>query len=294
MTDKSKSGSADSEEGVNLKSSFSHRISRQEIQNRYGDLIDSLPIIIYIVQPRPPYSPIYVSKGIEMLGYTQEDWHNMPDLWVSIIHEDDRERVLSETGRAIREGRDSDYEYRIHARDGSVYWFHDKGHFVRDEHGEPISWEGFLLDITARKKSETDENKPYYESNRNSIQNKNKSILLVEDEEIIREMMREIFLTAGYDVTTAESGIEALNICETSGKTFDLLITDFNMPQMNGRELAEKIKASCETIKVLFISGYTDDEEFLQNLSSGDKHFIAKPFSPQILTTRIGEILDED
>lgn len=294
MTDKSKSGSADSEKGVNLKSSFSHRISRNEIQNRYGDLIDSLPIIIYIVEPSPPYSPIYISKGIEMLGYAQEDWHNTPDMWVSIIHEDDRERVLTDTGRAIREGRDSDYEYRIHARDGSVYWFHDKGHFVRDEKGEPVSWEGFLLDITARKRSETDENKPDYEPNENSIQNKNKSILLVEDEEIIREMMREILLTAGYSVTTAENGIEALNICETGGKTFDLLVTDFNMPQMNGRELAEKIKASCETVKVLFISGYTDDDDFLQNLSSGDKHFIAKPFSPETVTTRIAEILGED
>lgn len=293
MTDKSKSGSADAEEGVNLKSSFSHRISREEIQNRYGDLIDSLPIIIYIVEPRPPYSPIYVSKGIEMLGYTQEDWHDTPDFWINAIHEDDRERVLSETGRAIKEQRDSDYEYRLYKRDGSIIWVHDKGHFVRDENGEPISWEGFLLDITARR-AEMDASEPDAQSNKNFIQNKSKSILLVEDEQIIREMMREILLTAGYDVTPAANGIEALNICESGEKTFDLLVTDFNMPQMNGRELAEKIRASCEAIKVLIISGYTDDDEFLQNLSSGDKHFIAKPFSPETLTTRIGEILDED
>ena len=229
-----------------------------------------------------------------MLGYTQEDWHNTSDLWVNIIHEDDRERVLSETGKAIGEGRDSDYEYRLYARDGSIIWFHDKGHFVRDENGEPISWEGFLLDITARKRSETNENKPDSPSNVNFPQNKSKSILLVEDEEIIRELIREILLTAGYTVTTAESGIEALNICEANEKTFDLLVTDFNMPQMNGRELAEKIKALGRAVKILFISGYTDDEEFLQNLSSGDRHFIAKPFSPEALTTRVEEILSEE
>lgn len=154
MTDKSKSALTDSKDFVDLRISSFQRSSREEIKRRYGDLIDSLPIIIYIVEPRPPYSPIYVSKGIEMLGYTQEEWNNNSDLWVSIIHEDDREWVLKETAQAFGKQTETDYEYRLRARDGSVFWFHDKGHFVGDENGELISWEGFLLDITKRKKLE--------------------------------------------------------------------------------------------------------------------------------------------
>lgn len=294
MSEKSKSEQTDSEESVDLKSSFSHRISREQIKSRYGDLIDSLPIIIYIVEPHPPYSPIYVSKGIEMLGFTQEEWHKTPDLWISRIHEDDRERVLEETGKAIRQERENEYEYRLHARDGSVRWFHDKGHFVRDENGEPVSWEGFLLDITERKQREAEQNVSSAETGESENRSAGKTILLVEDEEIIREMIRQILLTSGYEVITAENGFQALKICETGEAGFDLVVTDFNMPQMNGRELAEKIKDLCGEKKILYISGYTDDPEFLQSVSASEKNFIAKPFSPETLTTKVKEILAEE
>ena len=294
MTDKSKSFTSDSEGDVILKNSSSHLISREQIKSRYGDLIDSLPIIIYIVEPHPPYSPIYVSKGIEMLGYTQEDWNTLPDLWVNSIHEDDRERVLKETRKAIGEQREADYEYRMRARDGSVYWFHDKGHFVRNDNGELVSWEGFLLDITERKNSEETLEHSETDIQEGEKQSGNKTILLVEDEEIIREMIRQILLTSGYKIVTAGNGIEALKICETGKTTFDLLITDLNMPQMNGRELAEKIRSAGGAKKVLYISGYTDDDKFLRDIAESDKHFIAKPFSPEILTVKVREILDKD
>lgn len=293
MTDESKSVQADSEEIVNLKSSLSHRISREKIKERYGDLLDSLPIIIYIVEPRPPYSPIYVSKGIEMLGYTQEDWNNTPDLWLNIIHEDDREWVLEETGKAIRENRETDFDYRVYARDGSVYWFHDKGYFVRDEDGEPVSWEGFLLDITGRKKNEERQKKSETEINKSGNSTAGKTILVVEDEEIIREMIRQILLESGYRVITAENGAEALKICEAGETGFDLIVTDFVMPQMNGRELVEKIKAVCGEKKVLYISGYTDDSEFLKSISASERNFIAKPFSPEAFTRKVKKILEK-
>lgn len=292
MTGKCQSARAEPEESIDSKNNLSHRISRESVKSRYGDFIDSLPLIIYIVEPRPPYVPIYVSKGIEMLGYTQNDWHTTPNLWINLIHEDDRERVLEETRKAFADQSETDYEYRMRARDGAVYWFHDKGNFLCDENGEPVSWEGFMLNITERKLAETDGHKPNEKTDNSSDGNKN--ILLVEDEKIIREMMREILSSAGYDVTTAENGVEALEICETSDKKFDLLITDFEMPQMNGRELAEKVKASCEQAKILFVSGYAGDDDFLRNLSSDGKYFVAKPFSPDSFTAKVKAVLDED
>lgn len=294
MFEKPQSDFTESKENINSQSSFSKRISQEHIQSRYGDLIDLLPIIIYIVEPHPPYAPVYVSKGIEMLGYTQEDWHNIPDMWINNLHEDDRERILEETRKAFSEKSATDYEYRFYKRDGSIIWFHDKGRFVYDEDGKPMSWEGFLLDITERKLSENNGRKDAEKSGEEVFENGSKTILLVDDEEIIRDMMREILLNAGYDVTTAANGVKAINICETSEKDFDLVITDFNMPEVNGRELAEKIRAICGSTEILFISGYTDDEDFLREISGDDKNFVAKPFSPEILTAKVKEILEKD
>lgn len=294
MTEKPRSVLTESKESLSSKTSFSQKISQEHIQSRYGGLMDLLPVIIYIVEPQPPYAPIYVSKGIEILGYTQEDWHNTPDLWINNIHEDDRERVLDETRKAFAEKSTTDYEYRFYARDGSVYWFHDKGRFVYDEDGKPMSWEGFLLDITERKQAEKTDKKDFENIGESIAEKSRKEILLVEDEEIVRDMMREILLNAGYDITIAGNGSEAFNICETSGKTFDLVVTDFNMPEMNGRELAEKLKTVCDSTAILFISGYTDDEDFLKEISISDKNFIAKPFSPEILVLKVKEILEQD
>ena len=281
----------DSEENVDLKS-VSRRDSRKDIHSRYNELIDSLPIIIYVVEPHPPYSPIYVSKGIETLGYSAEDWNNIPDLWITIIHEDDREWVLKATGEAIHQQSETDFEYRIYARDGAVHWFQDKGHFVQDGNGELISWEGFLLDITSRKSAE--KTPADFENRDVSASEKVKTkILLVEDEEIVREMIRQILLAENYEVTTAADGREALQICESEKAFFDLLITDINMPQMNGRELAEKVAALNCAKKILYISGYTDDDKFLRDIMDSEKHFMAKPFSPETLTVKIREMLSE-
>jgi PAS domain S-box-containing protein len=294
MTEQPQSVLTASKESVNSKNILSQKISQEHIRSRYGDLMDLLPIIIYIVEPHHPYAPVYISKGIEILGYTQEDWHNTPDLWINNLHEDDRERILEETRKAFAEKGTTDYEYRFYTRDGSVYWFHDKGRFIYDEDGKPMSWEGFLLDITERKKAENNSEKTAEKIDKSISENSRKTILLVEDEEIIRDMMREILLNAGYDITVAKNGIEAFKVCETSGKTFDLVITDFNMPEMNGRELAEKLKAVCGSTEILFISGYTDDEDFLQEISNSDKNFIAKPFSPEILVLKVKKILAKD
>lgn len=292
MTEKPQSFTGKSNESLCSETSFSGRISKEHIQSRYGDLIDLLPIIIYIVEPYPPYSPVYVSKGIEMLGYAQADWHTTPDLWITNLHADDRERVLRETGKAFAENSETDYEYRFYARDGSVFWFQDKGRFVYDEDGNPISWEGFLLDITERKSAEIGR-ADAAKIDGFDFENSRKRILLVEDEEIIRDMIREILLSAGYDVTTARNGAEAFEMCEASEEKFNLVITDFDMPRMNGRELAEKINAVCGPTDVLFMSGYTNDEKFLREISSDDKNFISKPFSPTILTSKVKEIFEK-
>ena len=154
MFDKSEPVKSDSGENINAKAEHSSRFSRKDIPNYYNNSLDFLPIIIYIIEPRPPYSPIYISKHIETLGYTEEDWSNASDFWTNIIYEDDREKILKETEYSIREPRETDFEYRIRARDNSVHWFHDKRRYIFDETGQLIYLEGFLIDITPRKRLE--------------------------------------------------------------------------------------------------------------------------------------------
>jgi len=149
-----KSGAGVPDEPKKKPSEPTAKISRELNRRQLENLLDSLPIITYMVEPRPPYKPIYVSRNINILGYTQQDWYQTSGLWITLIHEDDRERILAETKTAIHTGGETDYEYRIHARDGTIYWFYDKGRFARDEQGNPVSWEGILLDISERKYAE--------------------------------------------------------------------------------------------------------------------------------------------
>jgi PAS domain S-box-containing protein len=127
---------------------------RRRVEARHRSLIESLPVIVYVVAAQPPYSPLYVSSGIEALGYSVDEWHERPDLWVSILHAEDRERVLRETASAMDEGRSVDYEYRVVARDGSTRWLHDRGSFVFDDAGVATCWQGVMMDITERKLTE--------------------------------------------------------------------------------------------------------------------------------------------
>jgi PAS domain S-box-containing protein len=91
-----------------------------------------------------------------LLGYPPDEWLAIPNLWIDRIHPEDRERVLAETTRANETGEALSLEYRCLARDGREVWVHDEVTLVRDENGAPRYWQGFMIDITDRKRSEED------------------------------------------------------------------------------------------------------------------------------------------
>jgi two-component system, cell cycle sensor histidine kinase and response regulator CckA len=124
-----------------------------QADERYYKLLETLPLIVYSVEPRPPYAPQYVSRGIEILGYTREEWLAVPDRWMESIHADDRDRVLAASEEAFVTGGSLDYEYRLVARDGAIVWVHDRGSFVCDD-GDEAQWRGIMIDVTARKQAE--------------------------------------------------------------------------------------------------------------------------------------------
>jgi hypothetical protein len=96
----------------------------------------------------------------------------------------------------------------------------------------------------------------------------------------------------GYHVLEASRGEEAINLCRENHSQIDLLLTDVVMPELSGAELAKQIKALRPTIRVLFMSGYTDEAIVHHGIVDSDVQFIQKPFSPPSLARKIREVLD--
>jgi PAS domain S-box-containing protein len=505
----------------------------RKAEAQYRNLVESSPAIVYLAEPVPPFSPIYISPNVASFGYTIEEWFSRPDMWISLIHEEDREHVLRITEDAMQQGLDTDLEYRVISRDGTIRWLHDKGRFILDDQGKRVSWQGVMLDITETKRLEeqlmqaqklesvgrlaggiahdfnnmltaingyseltlraleadnplrhnveeikkagersallthqllafsrrqflqpelldlneviTDTTKmlervigediqlvialkpktglvsvdpgqlsqiimnlavnardampqggtlsietaniflepedakqkvgilpgayvmlavcdtghgiddsirqhifepffttkevgrgtglglatvygivkqsggnievesregvgttfriylPRVEDESEAAEVKNTStelptgtetILLVEDEELVRNLSREILETCGYTVIKARDGLEALECCDKGDCKIDLLMTDIVMPRMGGRELAEKLTKKLPNLKILFTSGYADNEMVHHDVIETSANFIQKPFTLDALAHKVREVLN--
>ncbi|HEX9670977.1 MAG TPA: response regulator, partial [Thermoanaerobaculia bacterium] len=118
------------------------------------------------------------------------------------------------------------------------------------------------------------------------------TILVVEDEAILRELLRKLLEAAGYTVVLARNGAEALEICERKDSPIDLLLTDLVMPEMSGREVAQRVRAKIPGIHVLYMSGYTDDAVVVHGVLEEDMAFLQKPFTLQTLARKVREVLE--
>ncbi len=118
------------------------------------------------------------------------------------------------------------------------------------------------------------------------------TILLVEDEEAVREIVRETLAAQGYTVIEARHGPEALLLAEKYAQPIQLLLTDVVMPAMNGPQLASTIRKSHPETKVLFMSGYTDNTVVRQGLLHDGENFLQKPFTQGDLAARVRALLD--
>jgi two-component system cell cycle sensor histidine kinase/response regulator CckA len=117
------------------------------------------------------------------------------------------------------------------------------------------------------------------------------TVLLVEDEESVRQLVRETLEAKGYKVLEAENGEVALRLAEKLPEPVDALITDVVMPGMSGRELSARLSKSCPTTKVLYLSGYTEDAIVHEGVLDAGTAFLQKPFTLQALARKLREVL---
>jgi two-component system, cell cycle sensor histidine kinase and response regulator CckA len=117
------------------------------------------------------------------------------------------------------------------------------------------------------------------------------TVLVVEDAEPLRKMIVSMLQTSGYNVLEASNGADALLVFEREGEHIDLVLTDVIMPQMNGKELADRLSLLRQDCPIVFMSGYVEDPlvERVMNVST---HFLRKPFTAQALTDMIRRNLE--
>jgi hypothetical protein len=130
------------------------------------------------------------------------------------------------------------------------------------------------------------------ESSRRKVAKGSETVLLVEDEEMVRTLVRESLVRAGYRVMDTADPLEARRLSENYRGTIHLLITDVVMPKVSGRELAGELQAARQGMKVLYMSGYTDSGIVNAGILRKEVAFLQKPFTPAALTEKVREVLE--
>ncbi|MGZ4396881.1 MAG: response regulator, partial [Gaiellaceae bacterium] len=119
------------------------------------------------------------------------------------------------------------------------------------------------------------------------------TILLVEDEEAVRTLVRQVLEREGFEILEASGGTAALQLAHSFERRVDLLLTDVVMPHMSGHELAEAMTRDRPGLRVLFTSGYTEETIAPTDGFAGATGFIGKPFSPDDLAAKVRELLGQ-
>ncbi|MEX2274480.1 MAG: PAS domain-containing protein [Actinomycetota bacterium] len=127
----------------------------RQAEERYRTLVEHLPAAVYLEQPDDLATPLYMSPQYEQItGYTADERVHDKEMWLRLLHPDDREQVIAESDRTNRTGDPFRLEYRMRHRDGHWVWVRDEASLVGGEDGEPQRWQGILLDITDQRRAE--------------------------------------------------------------------------------------------------------------------------------------------
>jgi PAS domain S-box-containing protein len=116
---------------------------------KYQALVERIPAVVYEMDPDDERRTLYVSPHVEeVLGYTRTEWLDQPDIWIELLHADDREVVLAHHDRHSETGEPWDLEYRLIASDGRVVWVQDRATLI-GSHDRTAAWHGVMIDVTS-------------------------------------------------------------------------------------------------------------------------------------------------
>jgi CheY-like chemotaxis protein len=157
--------------------------------------------------------------------------------------------------------------------------------FVYSEPGQGTTFKLYLPRVDApAETSTTAEKRP--------VIGGTETVLLVEDEDSLRNIVAEMLTEAGYTVLPAQSASHALLLAEQATQPIDLLLTDMVMPDRSGGALAGDLHCSKPAVKVIYMSGYTDEKVMQDGALGPEDHFIEKPFGQELLLQKVRSVLD--
>ncbi len=128
--------------------------SQQDVEALYDNLIETLPAIIYLAKPEPPFATIHLQVNAKCLGYSADEWLSRSDFRTTILHPGDREWVLEKAGNLDNEQGIMTIEYRVYGKNGKVYWLQEASRLVFGKDKTPLCRQGVLIDITEKKIAE--------------------------------------------------------------------------------------------------------------------------------------------
>jgi DNA-binding NtrC family response regulator len=168
----------------------------------------------------------------------------------------------------------------VHQNQGTIHVLSEPGH-------------GTIFDLyfPAQPEREGEAETPV---NRLSKRDATETILVAEDEPAVRELVRQTLEQRGYTVLEARDGYEALRVFEERKSEIHLLLTDVIMPLMNGRELAKRLESIRPGMKIVYMSGYTDEVLAFHGFGQPEIEFIQKPFTPSELAEKVELALSVD
>jgi diguanylate cyclase (GGDEF)-like protein/PAS domain S-box-containing protein len=131
------------------------QVSAEEIVgDRYRSIVEHIPVVTYIDALDDAASTIYMSPQVEtLLGYGPDEWMSDPDLWLRILHPDDRARAVAENQRHNETGESFSLDYRMYRKDGRIVWVRDEARMIRDDRGVPTFSLGVMIDVTQMKRA---------------------------------------------------------------------------------------------------------------------------------------------
>jgi CheY-like chemotaxis protein len=158
---------------------------------------------------------------------------------------------------------------------------------VQSDLGRGATFQVYLPRVSSETTAAREEG-PSPESERGT-----ETVLLVEDDDQVRTLARSILRRSGYVTLEASNGGEALLICEQHGGKIDMILTDVVLPRMSGRQLVDRLSALRPEMRVLFMSGYTEDTILHHRVREAGAAFLQKPLTPESLTRKVREVLRE-
>ena len=135
---------------------------------------------------------------------------------------------------------------------------------------------------------------PHRKQEPSEVIGKKETILLVEDEQMLLELLKSVLEEDGYHIVTAADGEEAVEIFRSNKNEIGLVLADMGLPKLGGWEMFEKLREMKPNVKVILASGFVDPKMRTELMNRGAKDFVQKPYVPTVILKRIREVLDSD